>query len=203
MNEPKLIEIYSSDSKCCEIAKEEILSAFTESDTYYAELDWYIACEFLERFTDVNGICKLDLDDVLDGNALDYCKNIAVFMIYTALMKRGRMGSLPSQLSMRAIPYISARMAIADVKADRLKKLDILVRKANRELAAGLCGDDAIDVVFDKILAYLPSANGFSSVSEPDKARYLPFFEEMYEKSQMCSASYYAEAVGEYISVLR
>ena len=203
MNETKLIEIYSSESKCCGIAKEEIISAFPESDTYYAERDWYIACEFLERFTDENGICKLDLDAVLDGNALDYCKNIAVFMIYTALMKSGRMGSLPPQVSMRAIPYISARMAIADIKADKLRKLDILVRKADRELVSGLSVDNSIDNVFDRILAYLPSARSFSSVSEPDKTRYLPFFEELYEKSQMCSAPYYEEAVGKYIGALK
>ena len=202
MKDTDKIEIYAMNKMYGTVSKDEIRAAFPENDDTYIERDWNTACGFLSGLTDENGICRLDLDAVLDGNTLDFSKNIAVFMIFTALMKNGVMRTLPPQTALRAIPYIESRVAFAKINIKKFERMDKFTAKAGDELRAVQNGDISIDDAFENILSFIPSVENYASVSERDRGRYLPFFEMLYEKSRMCAYPNYTETIGEYIDAL-
>ena len=202
MNSPETVKIYAQNHLYSILTSEEIKNAFPENHSYFIERDWETACEYLLQFTDADGICQLELDAVLDGNTLNYAKNIAIFMLFTALMKSGAMRTLPPQISMQVIPYINARMSISAISMTKFKRMDDFVIKASNELLTVQGSDVSIDEIFERIFGYIPSIESYASVSEQDQGRYLPFFEMLYEKAQACTDSNYAEMVGKYIDAL-
>ena len=204
MNIPSSAEIYAMGQRYSVLTKDEIISSFpAENDRSFLEQDWEKACRFLSAFTDENGICRLDLDSVLDGNTLDYFKNIAVFMIFTALMKNGDMKKLPPQTAIRAVPYISSRMAFAEMSIVKFRKMDDFISRANNDILTLNGSDISVDEVFEKILGYIPSLENFASVSPQDKGRYLPFFEMLYERSRACADPTYSDIIEKYADVLK
>ena len=123
-------------------------------------------------------------------------------MIFAGLQKTGRIGLLPYQVAMRVPPYISARQAMAQIHITQSKRLDDAVRRGLRTLRS-FDGSGTVDDVLDEILEGLPSVNSFAAVDEPDKGRYLPFFEILAEKAEACADPGYAERIGNYLDVLQ
>lgn len=196
------VEIYSGGKRYSILTNDDIKASFPNGHDYFIERDWETACEYLSEFTDDDGICVLDLDTELDGNTLDYSKTIAVFMIFTALMKNGDMTKLPPVTAMSALPYINSRTGIAAANATKYRMLDDFIIKANHELISVKDCTVSADDVFKKIFDIIPSAESFAAVSDPDKKRYLPFFKMLGEKAEACADADYREKIALYTEAL-
>ncbi len=202
MQEIRVIELYAGAKKCCTLYPEEIKDVFHGSDVYFVERDWQVSCEYLTQFTEDDGVCRLDLQQELDGNTLDYAKTMAVFMLAAGLQNSQELRKIPYAVTMRVMPYISARQAMAQIQLTRCKRLDDAVIRGLRALRS-FDGSSSVDEVFSGILDDLPAVGSFAIVEDPDKGRYLPFFEMLAEKAEACADPEIAERIGEYLDVLQ
>lgn len=189
-------------SPFCEITEEAVFRAFPQSDAAFLRRDWKTACEYLSQFVGTDGVCRLDPDIALDSSTLDYARNIAVFMLFTAMLESGVINRLPLQTAMRAIPVITARMAASEMDMAKHQRMDSFVAGAGQALEAAPAGDLSIDEVFARIFEDIPSVKSFSTVMEPDRGRYLTFFEMLYERAQACADPHYSAEIEQYIEVL-
>ena len=202
MNQISSVELYTGGECLHVISKEDVFRAFPQNDRAFLERDWETACEYLSGYASSNGICRLNLDAALEGSTLDYAKNSAVFLLFTALMESGAIHKVPLQLSKQALPFLSARMATAEMDMVKHRRMDDFVRRAAREMEDALQNDIPVDEVFAQIFTYIPSVKSFASVMEPDRERYLPFFEMLYEKSQACADPHYPAELEAYLETL-
>ena len=202
MKKPFNVEIYADGKRYSILTDEDIKAACPQGNDCFIERDWRTACEFLSEYTDEDGICVLDLDEVLDGNTVDYPKTLAIFMIFSTLMKNGGMQKLPPMTSMAALPYVNARMSMAAGNMAKYKMLDEFVIKANREIMSAKDSTVSADDIFEKIFSIIPSVKSFESVDDPEKEDYLPFFRMLGEKAKACADPSYAEKIALYTEAL-
>jgi len=201
--EIRAVEISAEDRVTITLRKADIVQGMPQVDADFVERDWQTACEYLERFAAADGICRINLDNELDGNTLDYAKNIAVFMIVNAMAQNGAMQMLPMETAMHVMPYVQSRIAALQINMAKYSRLNSFMLRALHLLKGIDGGDESVDDVFAEIFSDIPSVQSFAAAATPDRAeQYLPVFEMMHEKAQACADPYYAKAAAEYLEAL-
>lgn len=202
IREPKIIEMYADGKEYGTLTREEIKENCPEVKVEEIINGWSSACEYFFRFTDDEGVCRLDLERlVADGNP-DYTRDAAVCIIIFTLIYIGRGDEIPEQILERAIPYISARIAEMDYFNLKLKRMEDFAIMALDELSRALDNDGSLDECYEKILSFAPSAESYSVIKQRYKEWYRPVFETLQSKAQFCSTPVYAEVMGKYVEIL-
>ncbi|MBR5370616.1 MAG: hypothetical protein IK130_00230 [Oscillospiraceae bacterium] len=201
--EIRTVEISAENKMTAALRAADIKQGMPQVDACFIERDWKVACEYLERFTSPDGVCHLNFDTELDGNTLDYAKNVAVFMIMNAMMQNGTVHMLPMKTAMRVTPYVQSRIAALQINMAKYSRLNSFMLRALHLLKGIDQSDESVDDVFAEIFSDIPSVQSFAAAVTPDRAeQYLPVFEMLHEKAQACADPYYAKAAEEYLEVL-
>ena len=203
-NNPEKIEIVVLGKLYAVLSAAEIMSVFPESDLMYTQRDWNFACQYLSKHTDKNRVCKIDLAKELDGTTVDLFKDYAVFFIFAALKNNGAISLLPPDISLRCIPYITARMTAAEIDIHKLRRLtdfaETVKTNLNRISTDGISPDEAFESIFEK----LPPIENYKVMNVGTiKKDSLDFFTTLAEKAAACADPHYAEVLEEYVSVLK
>ena len=201
IKEPKIIEMYADGREYGTLTREEIMEHFPEMKADEMTDGWGTACEYLTKFTDSDGLCRLDLEMlVADGN--DYTRDAAVCVVIFTLMELDRVETLPEEIVERAMPYMQARTAQLGYFNMKLKRLQTFALQAIGLLSAAFESDDELDDCFDKILRLVPSAESYATITQRYKAWYVPLFETLHSAASQCSSQMYAEAMEEYLEAV-
>ncbi len=202
VREPEIIEMYLNGKEYGTLTKAEISEHCDEMQIEELAGGWSSTCDYLSRFTDGEGLCRLDLETLVENGEPDYTRDAAVCVIIFTLINTGRGEGLPEELLERSMPYISARSTELEYMSMKLKRMENFALKALDELGRALDGDTELDKCYERILSYAPSPESYSLLKRRHKEFYLPLFEVMKNAARMCSSQMYAEALDEYIEAL-
>ena len=201
IREPKIIEMYADGKEYGTLTREEIMEHFPEMRADEMTDGWGTACEYLSKYTDSDGLCRLDLERlVADGS--DYTRDATVSVIISTLLNVDRAENIPEEILERAVPYFSARMAQLEYFNMKLKKLQTFAVQAVGILSAAMESDDKLDGCFDKILLLAPSAESYAAITQRYKKWYVPLFETLHNAARLCSSQIYEEAMEEYLEAV-
>ena len=201
IREPKIIEMCADGKEYGTLTREEIMEHFPEMRADEMTDGWGTACEYLSKYTDSDGLCRLDLERlVADGS--DYTRDAAVSVIISTLLNVDRAENIPEEILERAVPYFSARMAQLEYFNIKLKKLQTFAVQAVGLLSAAMESDDKLDGCFDKILRLAPSAESYAAITQRYKEWYVPLFETLHNAARLCSSQIYEEAMEEYLEAV-
>ena len=202
IREPKIIEMYADGKGYGTLTREEIMEHFPEMRADEMTDGWGTACEYLSKYTDSDGLCRLDLERlVADGS--DCTRDAAVSVIISTLLNVNRAENIPEEILERAMPYISARTAELEYFGIKLKKLQTFALQAVGLLSAAMESDDKLDGCFDIILRLAPSAESYAAITQRYKEWYVPLFETLHNAARLCSSQIYEEAMEEYLEAVR
>ena len=201
IREPEIIEMYANGKEYGTLTREEIMEHFPEMKADLMTDGWGTACEYLSRFTDDEGLCRLDLEVlVADGN--DYTRDAAVCVVIFTLTILDRVEAIPEEILERAVPYISTRTAQLEYFNMKLKRLQTFALQAVGLLSAAMESDDKLDECFDKILSLAPAADCYAAITQRYKEWYVPLFETLHSAARLCSSQIYEEAMEEYLEAV-
>ena len=151
IREPKIIEMYADGKEYGTLTREEIMEHFPEMRADEMTDGWGTACEYLSKYTDSDGLCRLDLERlVADGS--DCTRDAAVSVIISTLLNVNRAENIPEEILERAVPYFSARMAQLEYFNMKLKKLQTFAVQAVGILSSAMESDDMMEYLFVPIL---------------------------------------------------
>ncbi|MBP0974037.1 MAG: hypothetical protein J5851_09060 [Oscillospiraceae bacterium] len=202
MKKLRMIEIYVQGCRCAVIYPDEPLRVYPESERHYAARDWESACEYLDGFTDEDGFCALHLEEILDNNLLDACKNQAIFMLFSVMAQKDQVRKLPLPIAMRALPYIQSRMGISEIRHNKGRRREDFARRAIRMLKDPAAFDQGMDSFFEELLENAPPASCFAGLDETDRENYRPLLERLLDEAKACAAPGYETQIAAYLEAL-
>ena len=202
IREPKIIEMYADGKEFGTLTKEEIMENCPEVKIEEIINGWSSSCEYFSRYTDSEGVCRLDLERLVADGAPDYTRDAAVCVVIFTLIGIGRGEEIPEEILERAMPYIQARTAQMDYVNLKLKRMEDFALKALDELKRALDNDVSLDECYEKILSIAPSAESYSVIKQRYKEWYVPLFETLHRAAGLCSSQVYEMAMEEYLEAV-
>ncbi|MCR4644605.1 MAG: hypothetical protein K5695_04250 [Oscillospiraceae bacterium] len=202
MKKIRMIEIYVQGCRCAVVYPDEPLSVYPEGERQYAARDWESACEYLEGFTDDDGFCALHLEEILDNNMLDPCKNHAIFMIFSVMTRKDQMRKLPTEIAMRALPYIQSRMGISSIRYNKGRRREAFLRRAVQKLSDRVADDLSMDDVFEQVMEDAPPVSSFEGLDAADRERCRPLLERILDDAKVCADPSYEKQIAAYLEAL-
>ena len=202
VREPKIIEMFINDKEFGTLTKADIDEHWKEMEIEELTEGWRSTCDYLSKYTDGEGHCRLDLETLVQDGEPDYTRDAAVSVIIYTLTVTDRIEELPEEIIERSMPFISARTTELDYMSRKVKRMEDFAVRALTELNSAFENDNDLDECFESILGYAPSPESYSAARRKYKEFYLPVFKALQEAAEMCSSQIYAEALEEYIEAL-
>lgn len=203
MNEPKLIILSSGGKDHCELTYDEIKSSHRDANDPIFIMEWKTACLYFLKFTDNLGVCKIDLEDLFNGNTFDQVRTVTVNLLFTALVKSpAKFESVPRPYLEGSFLYFNAMLQALELAIDNEKNETALYQFecfVIEEMIEAAYDNISYDDAFDRVLNCLPPISDYTRLSEKGKKEHLWIFDRMLKDTRYCSTSYYQQKIESFI----